>query len=376
MRIGFDAKRLFLNTTGLGNYSRTLLSAMVRRFPEHQYYMFTPKVSPHFTPSIPAAVKTILPARPGHKIFSPAWRSIFLTGDMERSGIDLYHGLSNEIPFGIHKLPVKTVVTVHDVIFERYPQFYNPIDVFIYRKKLQYAVKYADRIIAVSRQTERDLIAYYHVPAEKIRVVYQSCNPVFYNPVSDDERNEIQKRYKLPSEFLLYVGSVVERKNLLTLIKAMKMLTGYPPLVVVGEGKKYMQKTKIYASCNGIGNRIIWLCNHKRIPDDHLASIYRISLALIYPSFFEGFGLPIQEAMWCRTPVITSTGSCFSETGGDAPIYVNPGDTNALAEAIKSISLNKHLAEYMKEKGLNYVQKFTADMFASNIMAIYKELIN
>lgn len=374
MLIGFDAKRFFLNTAGLGNYSRTLLSSLACHFPEHDYYLFTPKTSHASIASASDAMNVIKPARFCDKIFSPAWRSKFVTGDLKNLNLNIYHGLSNEIPYGIHRLPVKTIVTVHDVIFERYPHLYNPIDVYIYRKKVQYAARRANLIIAISRQTRQDLMTFYHVPQEKIRVVYQSCDHVFGRIISCAEKEAVQKQYQLPAEFLLYVGAITERKNLLTLIKAIRLLPGYPPLVVIGTGRHYKVKIKKYLADHHISNRVIWLCDGQDVPADHLSVIYRLAIALVYPSLFEGFGLPIQEALWSGTPVITSEGSCFTETGGNAAIYVNPLDTEALTEAIRRICTNSRLAEDMSRKGLAYVRKFSSKNSACKMMNIYKQL--
>lgn len=374
MQIGFDAKRVFLNATGLGNYGRTLLGALARRFPDDRYFLFTPRTSGLYHPEASPAIKTIRPVQPFHRTFPSAWRSMFLAGEIHKLKLDIFHGLSSELPFGIHHLDVKTVVTVHDLIFERYPGQYNPLDVWTYRKKTRYACHHADRVIAISEQTKRDLISYYRVPSGKIRVVYQSCDPVFGEQAVPDKMCAIRRLYGLPSDFLLYVGSVIERKNLLAVVQAMKRSSRLPVLAVVGSGRKYKARIKAYLSEAGMADRVLWLNERQPVSQEDLASLYHLSKALVYPSVFEGFGIPIQEALWSGTPVITSGGSCFQETGGDAVLHIDPHDVSALARAMEQVCTDPLLAETLRQKGIAYARKFTPGAAARNMMDVYREL--
>jgi glycosyltransferase involved in cell wall biosynthesis len=376
MRIGFDAKRIFNNATGLGNYGRTLLHSLASGFPEHAYYLFTPRASTRFQASRVEPIEIVQPAQDFSRVFSSAWRSKFMTHDIRRLHMDLYHGLSNEIPFGIHRLDAKLVVTVHDVIFERYPGLYNPIDVCIYRQKVRYACRRAHRIIAVSEQTRLDLITYYRVDAGKIQVVYPGCDPVFGQLVPRQALRAIRHLFSLPKEFLLYVGAVVERKNLLSLVKALEKIPESPPLVVVGYGNHYKQKVKRYLSDRRIEDKVVWLSEKHLVLQAQLPAVYRLAKALIYPSVFEGFGIPIQEAMWSGTPVITSSGSCFAETGGNAAIYVNPLDAHELAEAIYRVCNDSYMAADMIRKGTAYVRQFNASAGGNAIMDVYTHLVS
>lgn len=376
MYIGLDAKRIFLNNTGLGHYGRNLLYAMSGSFPDHSYFLFTPRTSSLFNVSASDRLKIVEPNRLPHKAFPSAWRSKFVAGDACRLKLDIYHGLSNEIPFGIHRFPVKTVVTVHDLIFERFPHQYNPIDVCIYRKKLLYACRFADRVIAVSRQTREDLIHYYHIAPDKIEVVYPSSDPAYRVPVDQLMKESVRAKYNLPRHFILYVGAVIERKNLMTLTEAMRQWDSCPPLVIIGTGHHYKKKVKDYLSGHKMSNRVIWLSERQPVLQADMPSLYQMSTLLVYPSVFEGFGIPIQEALWSGTPVITSEGSCFRETGGDAVQYVSPSDPTALAEAIHRVCTNQELASQMREKGLAYARRFGSETTAACMMKIYRNLYN
>jgi glycosyltransferase involved in cell wall biosynthesis len=382
MNIGFDAKRAFHNHTGLGHYSRTLIRSLSEYHPEHQYYLFNPKPSSLFSLSA-ENIKEIQPAGLMNKLFRSAWRSNWVTKDLQKLNIDLYHGLSHEIPFGIEKTGIKSVVTIHDLIHERFPEQYSPLDIKIYTKKYRNACTHADKVIAISNQTRQDLIDYYKVPEEKIEVCYQSCNPAFAYQVSEEEKQRVKKQYNLPKQFFLSVGSIIERKNLLNVCKAVFLLRNEfdIPLVVIGGGTKYKQQVEDYVRQNGLEKKIIFLSDSPFAKSSKafqsaidFPAIYQSSLAMIYPSFFEGFGIPILEALWSKVPVITSNVSCLPEAGGDAAYYVNPNSAEEIAEGMKKIYSDKLFAENMSTKGWHHAQNFTQQKCADAVMNVYKKI--
>lgn len=380
MNIGFDAKRAYHNGTGLGHYSRTLVQLLSARFPEHACYLFNPKPSGRYTIQ-GANIHEILPSGFLNKTFSSAWRSSWVKKDLKRLKIGLFHGLSHEIPVGIQKTGIPSVVTIHDLIHERHPGQYNPVDVRIYRKKFRYACAHADRVIAISEQTRRDIIDIYGTPAEKISVCYQSCNPIFGEPVPEEKKKAIKTKYGLPDQFFLYVGSLIERKNLLGIAKAMFLLRNEinTPLVVIGDGGKYKRQVKDFIRQHGLEQRILFLSENetvRRDPDFISAAafpaIYQQATAMIYPSFFEGFGIPVLEALWSRLPVITSGVSCLPEAGGPGSYYVDPSSAEEIAAGMKKILADKDFAKEMKNKGLAYARQFAPELYADNMMNIYK----
>jgi len=376
LNIAFDAKRAFQNTTGLGNYSRSLISALAIHFPEHCYYLFAPRQTGLFDTAPYAGMQTVLPQKQLHRWFRSAWRSKYVVEDLLRHQVDLYHGLSHEIPFGIHRSGIKSVVTMHDLIFERYPAQYNPVDVLTYRRKAKYACLQADKVVAISRQTKEDLVTFYDTPPDKIAVVYQSCDPVFSVPHAPGQLEVLQRSYGLPAEYLLYVGSVIERKNLLGIVKALHLLKGHftMPLVVLGDGRGYKKQVKAFIAAQGMEQQVIWLNERRRPAYAELPLLYQGAQALLYPSIFEGFGIPILEALWSRTPVITSRGSCFAETAGEAALYVDPLEPASIAEAIRQVTGNAALAQDMKEKGWAHAHRFTPDKCAAAMMEVYKSI--
>lgn len=384
MRIGFEAKRAFHNTTGLGHYSRTLISSLAETFREHEYILFNPRHTSIFDFNKLPHVREHNPTRILHKVFSSAWRSKWVTSELKKMKLDLYHGLSHEIPVGINDTNIPTVVTMHDLIHERYPEQYKKLDVKIYSHKFRHACTYADTVIAISQQTKNDLVQFYQVPEEKIRVCYQSCNPAFMQQVTLSEKERVRKLYNLPAEFILYVGSVIERKNLLNICKALSLVRKEVklPLVVIGEGNNYLQMVKDYVKQHDLNDRLIFLSEQPSTKDldgfrkaIDFPAIYQQAKMLVYPSFFEGFGIPVLEALNSGLPVITSGTSCLPEAGGDAALYVNPSSPTEIAEAMLRIINDDALALQMREAGFLHARNFTPEKCAASVMDVYLETI-
>ncbi len=383
MNIAFDAKRIYQNRTGLGNYSRTLVNSLSQYFPEHAYFLCAPKITSLFNENDFHNIHTITPNNFPSKCLKGLWRSNLVKKDLINANMDIYHGLSHEIPFGIQRTKIKSVVTIHDLIFERYPSQYNAIDVFIYRRKFINACKNADRIIAISEQTKKDIVEFYKIDEKKITICYQSCQPSFYTEVDNNDKKRIKEKYNLPDNFFLFVGSIIERKNLLTICKAIKLLSAENslPLVVIGDGKEYLHTVKEYLTDNQLNNRVIFLKEYKSTDNktDYLSindfpAIYQLATALIYPSIFEGFGIPILEALASKTPVITSNISCMPEVGGNAAYYVNPLNPEEIANAMTALIQNTTLAKQMKTDGAIQANKFNALNCANAVMNVYKSL--
>ncbi len=382
MNIGFDAKRAYHNKTGLGHYSRTLIRSLAQYHPEHNYYLCNPKPSGKFELT-GENIHEIVPGRFWSNVFSSAWRSSWVKKDLVKYKIDLYHGLSHEIPVGIQHTGIKSVVTIHDLIYKRHPEQFNPIDVKIYEKKFRYACGHADKIIAISKQTKSDILELFKTPEEKITVCYQSCHPAFGELVKEEEKQRVARLYNLPEQFFLYVGSIIERKNLLNVCKAVFLLRNEIniPLVVIGEGGKYKLLVKDFIRQNGLEKKIIFLSESAAAKSSatfqsasDFPAIYQSAMAMIYPSYFEGFGIPVLEALWSRLPVITSNVSCLPEAGGDGAYYVNPASAEEIAAGMKKIYEDGIFAESMRKKGWQHAQLFTPEKCAENVMNVYKSI--
>ncbi len=367
MKLGFDAKRLFHNKSGLGNYSRNLLYFMAKQFPEESYHLFTPKINHEdfVKPFLKQPFKTITPAS---SLFSSYWRSQGIIKDLIKNDIDIYHGLSHEIPKGLKDTNIKSVVTIHDLIFKVQPELYPFIDKKIYDYKFKYACNHADKIITVSKNTKQDVIRFYNIPEDKVIVNYLMTDPIFY----DDRKEEL--KINLPSNYLLYVGAISPRKNLKTILESFTIKNDFPPLVVVGRGEKYKKELELFIQKNKIRNKIIWLDNVKENID--LKAIYQNADLLIYPSVYEGYGMPILESILSGTPVLTSNISSLPEVGGAFSYYLdNPKDKEEMHEKItiilsESDKINQDLIQAKK-----YVEeKFKPRKLVNELFSIYQSL--
>ncbi len=370
MKIGFDAKRAFLNQSGLGNYARNLLSSLCVSYPVDQYTLFTTRRPDNDFSRFIASQNTVSVEEPRSfvdKKLRARWRSYGITDELNKLGLDLYHGLSNELPFNIHKFKGKKIVTIHDLIFLRHPRLYPFLDRKIYNKKFRSACDIADVIVAVSEQTKRDIGELYFIPESKIRVVYQCCNDVFYKVPSNGQ--EVRTKYKLPENYLLYVGTIEERKNLLTLVEALKDVKDLP-LVVIGKKRAYYKKVAEFIAANKMEKRVIFI---EDVDNTQLPAIYRGASLFVYPSLIEGFGIPILEALACGTPVVTTKGSCFPEAGGKGAVYIDPQNAPRMAEEINKLLGSTTLREELSKKGLEHAAAFRPEATAAVLMKLYKE---
>lgn len=344
MRIGYDAKRYYKNRTGLGNYSRRLIDQLSSLHAEDDFYLF---VANEKNPIANYPNQVII----NHKALFPAlWRSFSIKRDIAKQSVDLYHGLSNELFSG--ELPnVKKIVTIHDIIFKIYPQYFPKIDRIFYDYKTAMACKNADKIIAVSENTKNDLLRHYPIKDTKIEVIHP--------PMKIIENSNVDTQKDGP-RYWLYVGTVEERKDVLLLIKAVQKLNEKLPLYIIGDGKKYLSQVKEYVMTNHLEKQVIFLSH---ISDQELHRYYQGALAVIYPSMYEGFGLPILEAIQYGKPVITTHSSSLPEAGGSIALYIKAGDVNDLMEKMTYVlagyapsneQVQKHLSHF---KDIHTIEK-------------------
>lgn len=371
MTIGFDGKRAAQNFTGLGNYSRYIIEIMARYFPRNEYKVYSPREPDQQRAGYLRNLPSVSFRHPQSSVFKSLWRSFGIVRDLKNDGIDIYHGLSNEIPFGIKKAGLSTVVTIHDLIFLRYPHYYPWLDRKMYEFKFRYACRNADRIIAISEQTKRDVVDFFKIPERRIEVIYQNCNEIFRREVPMEVLKKIKQVYTLPDKYLLSVGTIEYRKNLMLIIKALKHVQSDVHLVIIGKETAYAKIVKRYIHENDLSHRVHF---YKNVPMEDLPGIYRQAEIFVFPSEFEGFGIPIVEALHSRIPVIAASGSCLEEAGGPQSVYVNPADELALSEAIKLILRDPIKKGKMVTAGTQYAKQFTDELIAAKLMGLYQKL--
>lgn len=375
MIIGFDAKRAFHNQTGLGNYSRTLISGLMRQYPQHQYALFdtgNPLDLPYFQRQLResgASWEVISGGWLGKNSRVWGWGSLAL-----KKQLDIFHGLSNEIPLDWKKGKTKVVVTVHDVIFKRFPEGYKSLDRWIYQKKTAFATRHADLIVATSEQTKRDLEAWFPQSVGKIEVVYQDTDAGFHYRKRPEAIARILYQYDLVERpYILCVSKLEKRKNHKNLLEAYKKVMAEIPEDLVLIGGRGDAASEILDKLGDFGGRLRWL---GRIESDDLVNLYDGASFCVYPSVFEGFGIPLLEAMRRGKAQISSLGSCFEEVAGSAAIYADSENPISIGEALKSVSLDPRVKSRLELAAQKEIERFDIHQQLEKMMCLYKRLVN
>ncbi len=376
MRIGYDAKRIFHNWRGLGNYSRDLVKGQKHYFPENEYLLFSPQFKSdraiEFSRSFGEG-NIFQPSGFFSRQFPSVWRRN-LASELVQKKVELFHGLSHEIPYGLKKNGIKSIVTIHDLIFMRYPEYFPWIDRRVYLSKVKHAVNESDCIIAICEQTKEDLINFLNVQPEKIQVCYQSCHEQFQAGPSNDEAIQlVRNKYKLEQDYFLFVGALEERKNILNLIEGFSYFGPSRELIIIGRNCEYRNQIELKIKQTNMDNSVRILTD---VPSEDLPALYTGADIFCFPSFFEGFGIPLIEAMFCGTPVITSEGSCFPEVAGKGALYVNPLSSFQIAKAMYEITTKPELREQLMMEGAKQVEKFSSENTNQRLNEVYQQVMN
>jgi glycosyltransferase involved in cell wall biosynthesis len=375
MNIGIDAKRIFFNNSGLGNYGRRFYQALAKNLTDNTFHLYTPRQvnpgNPYLSEINFNNSRVVAPVKRSHQLFSGSlWRSRLIKDQLHRDKIEAYYGLSNEIPFGLDRLSLKKIVVIHDLIFLRYPQLYPAVDSVFYKIKTRYACEHSSRIIAVSEQTKKDIMDFYNIPSEKISVLYPASDPIFYNGEIVDSGGF----FKPNRDYMISIGAITPRKNLLKTVQALHIIKDKFDLdlvvigTAVGLGRKYLDTIQTFIRKNDLQGRVHFLGNvpYKFVPD-----LCRKAKMMIYPSQFEGFGMPIIEGLFSEIPVLTSQGGCFPEAGGDAAIYLNGNDHKEIAFWVEKVLESNELRKEMIIKGLKHAERFKQNRIEDDILKFH-----
>lgn len=367
MKIGLDAKRIFNNPTGLGVYGRNLIKGFDQIQSSHEFHLFTPQS--HSTLFNVGDYSIKLNIQSPEKKNAYFWRTFNIKKDIAKCQLDIYHGLSNELPMGIQKLKVKSIVDIHDLCFVNFPKDYHYLDQKIFLYKTKQAAKHSDRIIATSLATKKDIIQYLNCAENKIDVVYQSCDPVFFKKANNDNLQRVKDKFDLPQQFILTVGTIQGRKNQQAIVQALALLPKNKriPLVLVGKGGDFLKELIQLAQEKNV---IIHVLQNVSFTD--LPMVYQLAKLFVYPSHTEGFGIPVLEAMASQIPVITSENTSMAEIIQDEDCLINSTNVESLSEKISwfltSNVKDKVEANYLRAK------MFSSKNFASNVQNIYESL--
>lgn len=357
MKIGYDAKRAFHNITGLGNYSRTLIGGMMKRYPENEYSLMdtgNPMDLPYF-------IRQLNESGAIWKMESGGWlgkssRTYGWGSKAKSLGLDIYHGLSNEIPMDWKRGKTKVVVTIHDVIFKHYPSAYKTVDRWIYQRKTAFATRHADLIVATSHQTKADLENWFPESQGKIEVLYQDTDSGFHYRKRPEAVARVLYRFELVERpYILCVSKLEKRKNHKNLLEAYKKIMHLIPEDLVLVGGRGDAADEILDQLGHFEGRLRWL---GRLETDDLVNLYDGASFCVFPSVFEGFGIPLLEAMRRGKALVSSTGSCFEEIAGSAAIYANPESQDEIAECLLSVSTKPQVKLRLEEATRIECQRF------------------
>ncbi len=376
MRLGLDITSAVQQGGGIGRYTRELLRALARADTANLYRLFfASRQRPHPLPPLgPNFHITALPfhdiwlARLWHRARLPVFVD-WLTGP-----IDIFHSPDFTLP--PTRRGTRTLLTVHDLTFVRDPGSAAPGLLGYLTTVVPRSVARADHVIAVSHATRADLIELYQTPPEKITVIHEGVGDDF-RPVTDPAAlSALRAKYQLGhAPFILAVGTLQPRKNYPRLIQAFAALAArHPDLRLVIAGGHGWLYDSIFTEVERLGLR-----ERVRFPgfvaDADLPALYTAAQVVAYPSIYEGFGLPLLEAMACGTPVVTSTASCLPEVAGDAALLVPPTDVNALAHALDRLLTDETLRSDLITKGFARAQHFTWAQAAQAVLGVYQQLM-
>lgn len=373
--IGFDARSANSENSEIGCYGRFIIKALAEACPENAYFrMYTPKHQPQREYDALDSLPNVESMEPDGAIWrklSLLWQMFRMSKDAKRGDVELYHGLEGRLPYGLRRRGIRSVVSVHNLISLRFTKYYNIFERVIEYIRLSSACHRADRIIAASEATRRDIAHLLGVSHEKIDVVYEGCNPLYSREISDEEVAAVRKKYDLPERYILNIGDMVERKNFGLIVEAMAELPDDINLVVVGEQTSYTKRVKRRLKVLGFENRVHF---RRNVAAQDRAALYKGADIFINPSRFEGFSVEILEALSVGVPVIATRGSSLEEAGGKHSIYVSDRDCGELVEAIERLSSDEQLREKMIEEGKHHVTHFRSEVAAYNIMKCYRRI--
>jgi glycosyltransferase involved in cell wall biosynthesis len=370
MRIGIDATPLPPQPVGAGNYIIQLIKALVEQKSDHDFVIFA-QPSGQDMISLPegsAAEWVIVEERsPGSRLI---WEQVQFPKLIRESGVELLHSTHYTRPT---RLPCKSVVTFHDMTFFLYPELHTWARRLYFPRMMRLSASRADKLITVSDSTRNDLVRVLRIDPKKVTTTHLGLNPGYKPIVDQDEKRRVAEKYALPEKFILYVGLVEPRKNLPVLINAFKRLIyeeyNYKLILVGRYGWMYEQLLDQVKELN-LENQVQFL---GYVPQEDLPLVYNLASLFVYPTIYEGFGLPVLEAMACGVPVITSDVSSLPEIVNKSGILTPVNDPDALFEAIVKGLDDSDLRQELIRKGPERAENFSWTKTAQLTLQVYQQ---
>ena len=373
MKIGIDARSMFGTPTGVGRYLSNLLAALSKLDAENAYWLYTDRPIDTAIIAQENFHQKYLTLPVAQNYFT--WNHVRLPPELVLHPIDVFH-------FPFYTMPVfrnyKSIVTIHDITYEVHPEWYSWKGLVAMRFFSKYAAKHADKILAVSEYTRHDIIKHYRIPEKKVVAIYHGIEKRFQKIRDKETLEHLKAKYTINgNHVILYVGSIHTRRNIEELIRAFQTISSqYPESQLVIIGKREYPYLDVQTLVRELGlTQQVRLSGY--VPDDDLPGLYNLADLFVYPSSYEGFGIPPLEAMACGTPVITSNNTSFPEVTGDAAILLDdPRKIAEMADAIDQVLKNERLRQEMAARGFVQAQKFSWERTARKTLDVYRECEN
>jgi glycosyltransferase involved in cell wall biosynthesis len=373
MRITIDLSPSVHRHAGLGRYARELLAALVQLDELNEYIAFSHAPIGDCPPGmIPERVplRTVsLSAKP--------WRMSVLLANVFGATLDPWLPRGDIFHATEHLLPplknARTVFTLHDLIFQFFPEYHLPLNRAFLVHAMPRFLHRADAIIAVSECTKRDAIHFYKVPPDRITVIYEGVNPALRPVNGENVLRQARTRLTRGAPFILFVGTIEPRKNIIALVDAVRTLRtrGYPHRLVIAGRKGWLYRGAFdHVRTTGMESEIDFL---DFVPEEDLPALYSACAAFVFPSLYEGFGLPPLEAMACGAPVVCSNASSLPEVVGDAALLFNPRDIGEMTNAIERVLADAALRDVLRGKGIARSARFTWERTARETLRVYRD---
>jgi glycosyltransferase involved in cell wall biosynthesis len=368
VRIAIDARKL--RDYGVGTYVRNLLRHLSRLDHSTEYVLLCQQQDCGIPQTLGPNFRAIPESSPAYSLRE----QVKVPMDLWREKPDLFHAPHYVLP---PLTPCRSVVTIHDCIHLRFPQYLpNRLGYAYARSSMWFATHRSSRILTVSEASKRDILHYFHVPETKIEVIYNAIDERFNEVPAEDEVARVRERYQLNDPFVLYAGNIKPHKNLERLIEGFHLLRrrgfDHVRLLIIGdEISKYatlrraVHRHKLYKYVRFFGF----------VPDRTLAILYRLASVFVFPSLYEGFGLPPLEAMASGTPVITSNVSSLPEVVGDAAVLIDPHEPEAIADAIQRVLTDVELRSSLRERGFARARHFSWERSIARVRDSYTEVL-
>lgn len=373
MQVSIDISPAVNGKAGLGRYAQSLALELVRQHPQ-SIHLFSNiaddgELSEVFADTPRTTIKM------GYK----PWRLAILSGQItsmrfERllpKGIELFHS-TEHLLLPTRRIPA--VLTVHDLIFKLFPEYHKRLNYSFLNFAMPIFARRAEHIIAVSQSTKDDLITHYRIPEDKITVIYEAAAPHF-EPPSEEQLKHVQQKYSLPNQYVVTVGTIEPRKNLARLVEAVARLRiDWPDLYLVVVGSDGWLTDYFYDAL-AKNDAYSFVVRPGYIPDEDLPALIAGAQVSVTPSLYEGFGLPVLEAMAVGVPVACSNVSSLPEIAGDAAVFFDPYSVDAIMAAIQQIMQYDDLSREMIQRGMSRASEFSWERAAQETWAVYKKVL-